>query len=251
MQPMPGPPGRSPATGAVAIIAALRSERSVLERQAVGLRACIVYQSGPGESAARAAAARAVDDGATRLVAWGLAGGLTADAVPGLLVLPEAIVGTGVPPLAVDAGWRARVLAALEGIVDVIPGNVATLPAAVTTPAAKAHTAATLGAVAVDMESRAIGEVAGRAGLPFVAIRAIVDGADDRLPAGVESLIDARGNVRLLRAVMTALRAPVEATRLHALGRQSALAHRTLARAAIVLGKSEFGSVVASVGVPH
>ena len=48
------------------------------------------------------------------------------------------------------------------------------------------------GAVAVDMESAAIAEVAEQHGLPFLAVRVVVDSAGDVLPAAVTAAADTK-----------------------------------------------------------
>ena len=85
-------------------------------------------------------------------------------------------------------------------------GDLLTVPTALESPAAKRAAAAATDAVAVDMESAAIAAVAARARVPFVALRVVVDGLDDALPAGAERWIDERGS----GACRPALRAAVE-----------------------------------------
>jgi adenosylhomocysteine nucleosidase len=56
------------------------------------------------------------------------------------------------------------------------------------------------------MESAGVAEAAARAGVPFIALRVVVDAAGDALPPGAERWIDERGNRRLaptLRAVVS------------------------------------------------
>jgi hypothetical protein len=108
-------------------------------------------------------------------------------------------------PLAVDAVWHSR-LAALASEVPLEHGDLLTVPAALESPEAKLAAATATSAVAVDMESWAIAAAAARAGVPFVALRVVVDGAADALPRGAEQWIDDLGNRRLaptLRAVVS------------------------------------------------
>jgi hypothetical protein len=87
------------------------------------------------------------------------------------------------------------------------------------------------GAVAVDMESAAIAAVAAQAGVPFVALRVIVDGRDDAVPEGAESWIDERGNRRLASA-LAAVAKPGEWMALWRLAQRYRVASRVLARLA-------------------
>jgi len=200
--------------GAVTIgfIAALGIECTSLRRQMPRATTWLVEQSGPGAARAGAAAKRAIDSGAQLLVSWGLAGGLGAAVVPGTVVLPRRVLEQGAAPLSVDTEWHAR-LTALAGEHALDCGDLLTVAAALESPAAKRAAAQATHAVAVDMESAAIGAVAARAGVPFVVLRVVVDALDDSLPPGSEGWIDARGNRRLTAA----LRAVVDVTQWRAL----------------------------------
>jgi adenosylhomocysteine nucleosidase len=196
-------PAGSGGAASIAFVAALGIECHSLRGQRAA--AWNVVQSGPGGARAAAAAARAVDAGASVLISWGLAGGLDARLGAGALVVPRRVVEQGTQPLPVDASWHARFAAlADEFVLD--HGDLLTVPAALESPAAKRAAAAATGAVAVDMESAAIAAVAARARVPFVALRVVVDSVQDSLPAHAEQWIDERGERRLtavLRAVAT------------------------------------------------
>ena len=200
-------PARSsgaPKAPKVGFVAALDVECASVLRQARA-NSWLVVQSGPGPARAAAAAARAIDAGAGLLISWGLAGGLDAKLAPGTVAAPRRVLSQGAEPLPVDANWHAR-LAALADEFTLEHGDLLTAPAALESPAAKRAAAATTGAVAVDMESAAIGAVAARARVPFVALRVVVDGVADSLPRGAEQWIDELGNRRLaptLRAVVS------------------------------------------------
>ncbi len=225
----------APAPHAVAIIAALASERRTLNpgsRIPPGRRVCTVIQSGPGPDAARSAAQRAVRAGATALVSWGLAGGLHPDARTGVVVLPRSLVASGQSPVAVSADWHERVAALLAPGIAWLDGPLAGVEAPVITPAAKAQLAVTLEADAVDMESNAVARVAQASGLPFLAVRVVVDGPADPLPAAASSLVSPAGNVRFLAAALAALRSKDNRRSLRELGRRSAIAHNVLRQVA-------------------
>jgi hypothetical protein len=91
------------------------------------------------------------------------------------------------------------------------------------------------------MESAAVAAAAARAGVPFVALRVVVDALDDALPRGAEQWIDERGNRRLapaLRAVFSAdqWRPLVTLTRRYRLARRvlERVAHALAARRVLV-----------------
>jgi adenosylhomocysteine nucleosidase len=212
-----------------AVIAALGSERAAL-RRVTASPAWLPLQSGPGPERAARCATAALEAGATALMAWGLAGGLAADLGPGTVIVPRRVIMQRGGTFPVDAVWHAR-LAALAAEYTVSTGDLLTVPAALTSPAAKAAAAMALAAVAVDMESAAIAAVAARARVPFVALRVVVDAQGDALPSGAEEWIDERGNTRGV-AALGALTRPGEWQALWRLAQRYRKASAVLARLA-------------------
>jgi adenosylhomocysteine nucleosidase len=189
----------------IGFIAALAIECTSLRRHSPGAERWLVVRSGPGAARAEAAAGRALEAGAQLLVSWGLAGGLSAAVAPGTVVAPRRVLAHGTAPFAVDAAWHSRLAALADGLaVDF--GDLLTVAEPLESPAAKRAAASATSAVAVDMETAGIAAAASRARVPFVALRVVVDGVDDALPAGAESWIDEQGR----RRVSAALRAAVD-----------------------------------------
>jgi adenosylhomocysteine nucleosidase len=219
----------------IGFVAALGIECTSLRRHVPAAATWLVAQSGPGASRAGDAAQRTAGSGAGLLVSWGLAGGLGAAVAPGTVVLPRRVLAPGAEPLTVDAGWHAR-LAALSADLVLDCGDLLTVPAALESPAAKRAAAATSGAVAVDRESAAIGSAAARAHVPFVAVRVVIDGCEDALPAGAERWIDASGDRRLTPAVQASLD-PRQWRALLTLAKRYRLASRVLDRLARALAR--------------
>lgn len=156
-----------------------------------------------GAANAASAAAALLHGGARRLISWGVAGALTAELQAGALILPDAIVSGIDREFPVDAAWRARLLRSL-GDMRVAGGRLAESERILATASAKRALHARIGAVAVDMESAAIAAAASGAGIPFIAIRAVVDEVDRPVPAAAICAVDEHGNfdpVRLMRAI--------------------------------------------------
>lgn len=217
----------------IGFIAALARECTSLRRQLPSAPRWQVLQSGPGAGRAAAAANRAIDAGAGLLVSWGLAGGLSAAIAPGTLVLAKRVLTEGGAPLHVDPGWHSR-LATLAGELAVDDGDLLSVAEPLESPAAKRAAAAASNAVAVDMESAGIAVAAARAGVPFVVLRVVIDGADDALPAGAQQWLDEHGRTR----ASAVLRAVVDARQWRALANMSAryrVASRVLDRLARAL----------------
>lgn len=212
----------------ITFIAALQYEAGMLRR--AGFDSANVLVSGPGQSAAATAARRALEAGAEGLVSFGLAGGLEPAAATGSLVLADRVLGTD-SGFTTSVDWRSQLVAALAGRLPVIEAGLCTVDATVTTPAAKRELAARTGACAVDMESAAIARVAAEASCPFVVIRAVADGVDDRLPDRVDSLVSANGSTRYA-ALLPFLWSPGQFGLLLRLGRNSRRARLALQQAA-------------------
>jgi nucleoside phosphorylase len=230
--------GAVPLSGAfrIGFIAALDVEYLSLRRASPGGDSWLLLQSGPGPTRAAAAAARALDAGARLLVSFGFAGALDAALVSGTVLAPRRVLAEGAAPLVVSPRWHARV-AALADEFPLASGDLLTVPAALESPAAKRAAARASGAMAVDMESAAVAGAAASAGVPFVALRVVVDTLDDALPRGAEQWIDEQGNRRLapvLRAVFSAgqWRPLVTLTRRYGVARRvlGRLAHALAAR---------------------
>lgn len=197
-------PARSGGAAKLAFIAALGVECRSLRSRAPAGGAWLILQSGPGAERAAAAAARAIEAGARGLVSWGLAGGLDGALAPGAVVAPRRVRTEAGEAFAVDPDWHSS-LVALADDFALDCGDLLSVAAALETPESKRAAGAATRAVAVDMESAAIGAVAARARLPFVVLRVVVDGATDALPQGAEQWIDERGD----RRAMATLRAVV------------------------------------------
>jgi nucleoside phosphorylase len=172
-----------------------------------------------------------------RLLAIGVAGGLTPGLAEGTLVAARQVVAAdGAPvPREPDAAWLAAALAAgaVAGAVvsadriladpaarqavlgTALPRPATTAMAATTaTPATTAMPARTMpaampGVIAVaDLESVAYARVAAARSLPYLVVRAVLDPADERLPLDFEACRDGGGRVSNARVLGHALARP-------------------------------------------
>jgi hopanoid-associated phosphorylase len=119
-----------------------------------------------------------IADGCRGLISFGIAGGLSPGLRPGICVIATEIV-TSNRRLATDTRWSQRLRSALP---DALHGPLAGVPAALTDPAAKRALHHATGAIAVDMESHVVADIAAARGLPMTAIRVIADPAERALP---------------------------------------------------------------------
>lgn len=228
----------------IGIVSALAAEARSLGASVphgAGLRqladGALLAQSGIGESAAAAAARRLVLAGAKALASFGMAGGLDPALICGALLLPEEVAAfTGVEASAQAAAWstcaewRQRVRIALAGSCIAGAGRLITSDRPLGRDA-KAAAWRHSRAAAVDMESAAIAQVALQAGLPFIALRVIVDTSADELPRAVLTA-SAGGRLRVGRLLSGLLRDPAELAPLIRLSARHRIASRVLSAAA-------------------
>ena len=188
--------------------------------------------SGMGRAAAAAAARRLVLAGAGGLASFGMAGGLDPTLICGTVLLPEEIAvaddGAVSDILPTSRDWRQRLGAVIPASCLVCVGRLLTSARPIGRPDAKTETWRHTGAVAVDMESAAVAQVAGQAGLPFIALRVIVDTATDELPAAVIAASEG-GRLRVGRLIGGLLRAPADVGALIRLSARYRIASRVLA----------------------
>jgi adenosylhomocysteine nucleosidase len=170
-----------------------------------------------------------IEAGATALASWGMAGGLDPALGAGSILLPTEVLGPDGRTFNTEQGWRNRLSAAVAAHAPVCSGRLLTSPRAVGSVAGKAELFRTTGAVAVDMESAAIGAVAGQRHLPFIAVRVVVDSAADVLPRAVTAAADKEGHLQIGRLIGALALAPNELARLIRLARRYRAANRSLA----------------------
>lgn len=225
----------------IVAIAALAAERRTLRDAAThapgGRIGCT--QCGPGATRALAAARAAIDRGAKALISWGFAGALVPGLDAGTLLLPRRVCDTDGRSFASDPRWLDAVRGAVGSHVVLADGDLLSVSAPLAGITAKREAAEAFHACGVDMESAAIFEAASRAGLPALALRVVIDRFEDALPDDAALWIDARGNMRIGRA-LAALAAPSEWRMLLALSRRLRAARASLQALADELAPRDF-----------
>ena len=151
--------------------------------------------------------------GAELVIGTGVVGALSSGLKPGDLVLSDRILlidGEGQVAEQViavsDSHLRAVGRSLASAGIAYSTGAILTSHRVLATGAEKRRAKDSTGAIAVDMETAAIAAEAAARGLPFVAIRAVLDEVDDEV-VGAE-MADADGNVRPLAATSYLIRNP-------------------------------------------
>jgi adenosylhomocysteine nucleosidase len=158
-----------------------------------------------------------------------MAGGLDPTLDAGAILLPTEVIGSDRQSFNTAPAWRDRLSCAVAAFAPVRSGRLLTTPRAIGSVADKAELFRTTGAAAVDMESAAVGEVAARHQLPFIAVRVVVDSATDVLPHAVTAAADNEGHLQIWRLIGALALAPNELVPLIRLARRYRAANRSLA----------------------
>ena len=198
----------------VGVVTGLASEAAVISAilADTALEAEVVCAGASSQRAAELSR-QLVAEGSEALLSFGVAGGLAPDLDCGDLIVAHGVQGTDGDDLATDSAWRS----ALTGLLD-------EMAVSYREAADRAAAFADSGCLAVDMESAALAGVAAKAGLPFLAVRAIADRAGDALPALVDTAIKPDGRPAVGRVLAALVRRPSDIPATLRLGRQTELA---------------------------
>jgi adenosylhomocysteine nucleosidase len=188
--------------------------------------------SGIGSAHASTAADNLVAAGAAALMSFGLAGGLDPALRAGNVVLPDEVISREGARCTTTPEWREQLRREVQKACWVAGGKLLTCLGPIDAPADKAAAFRDTGAVAVDMESLAVAQVAEQHGLPFIAVRVIVDTAADGLPPSVVAA-SGSGALNIRRLIAGLALKPRDVIGLLRLARRYRAAIRSLTAVAI------------------
>ncbi len=191
--------------------------------------------SGMGPQRAVAAAQALKKEGVNAILNWGCAAALVENLMPGQLLLPKILITQEGNTVKVDEHWRTRIQKILAGAVTFHSASLAASDEILATPTAKRELYAATGAAAADMESAALARWAEAKKIPFVALRAVADHSESRIPDAVLAATDDTGGIALPRLLHHLLRHPTQIFALLALGRQFSAARTSLTAAGKLL----------------
>lgn len=222
----------------IGFITALASEartlRAAFGAEAVTTHGVLIVVAGIGAVAAARAATAGMSAGASALVSWGYAGGLAPNLTCGTLVVADRIICTDGSVFGTDERWREALTACILGQQSVRCASLLSSSTVLVDEACKSRKFRDTGAVAVDMESAAVAQVAWDWGVPFLAVRAVVDTARDTLPRAIIDAIGPEGKLRWGRLCRDVVRSPRTVQQLLHLGVSYRAARQALTAAAVV-----------------
>jgi len=189
-------------------------------------RGRLIYVSGMGAEAAEKAASVLANHDVAALMSFGTVGALAPELIAGDLICPLLVLGQDGLSYPTDPAWRRRLLGGCSP--DLHDGALLSVDAPLTGRDDKLAARKRYGAVAVDLESAAIASVARTRGLPFLALRAVVDDAATELPRAVISATNRYGRPKPATLALNLLRAPGTIRTLPPLARAFATATHAL-----------------------
>jgi adenosylhomocysteine nucleosidase len=206
-----------------------------------------LVSTGIGPEAAHAAAVAVLNHGAALAISTGFTGALLPESAVGETMLATSIVPgtfdgawreTGPPIACDDAVIRAVHAAAAEVGATARSGPMVSVSTVLCRAAEKQQIGRSTGAIAIDMESAAIGTAARAYGVPFAVIRTVSDTADEDLPLDFNLFLKPWGWARGAAALLLA---PSSVIGLNRLRRRSRLAARNLAAVSAAWAANGFG----------
>jgi adenosylhomocysteine nucleosidase len=216
----------------VGLVTALQQEFSTV-RKCLGAdcESFALVQSGMGRAAGYIAAeamGRQHHGRLAGLVSMGFCGALAHGLPTGSVVVPaQVITAEDETAFEADRTWRAAVLERLAGMTP-RDGALYSARDVISTASDKQAIATRAQAIAVDMESAGIAHAARRLNVPFLAIRIVLDEAEDALPRATADAVKPDGNLDMRGLMRGLAHNPRDIPALMALGRKSSTAQGRL-----------------------
>lgn len=210
----------------IGIISALSSEGRCLTGNVIPVnepvqinQQVVAIVCGMGENNARIATQTLLEQNVSALVSWGTAGALTDNIQPGDLLLADSIVANDGNKYSFDAEWNKRIINYLSNTsLQIHNGKIAHAQQVLVTTEDKKKLYGETNALAVDMESLAIAQIAINEKLPCISVRAIIDEASQCIPEAIIKNTDIFGRPALFPLFSSLIRSPGLITELIRLG---------------------------------
>ena len=200
----------------------------------------VVVEGGVGKRGALEAARKVIEQCRPDVViSAGFAGGVRAGMSPGDLFICDKLMSVeGPAPFWTNDTAKERCCAD-PGLLKTIAhlertnreyafGGCLSVPQFMSSSSIKAWIGATFPVSMIDMESFWVGEAAEEAGVPHIAVRAVLDSVDQTLPVFVGNTVSGDGRLRWISAVRYIVRRPTESIQLIRLRSQMKTAQTSL-----------------------
>jgi hopanoid-associated phosphorylase len=190
-----------------------------------------VICGGDGKTLA-ATLTHAMAAGSSGLISFGVAGGIAPALKPGACVIASAVIDHGCVRQA-DARWAQRLVRLIPGSVS---GAILGVPEPIAHAEAKQALHARTGACVIDMESHVVARMADQHGVPFAAIRVVVDPAERTIPRSALAGSRPDGTIDPLAVMRSLARYPRDLFGLIQMSFDARAARATLVRGRDLLG---------------
>ena len=198
----------------VGIIVALPAEAKCLcsKRMKTGLpieiqKNIFLCLSGIGHESALFAAKKLTALKVNALISWGVAGAIDKSLSSGDIVLANSIINEG-ENYSTTRDWLSRVSKHLQSIRSIYNGDIVSSKEICASSTDKFHLSLRTDAIAVDMESAAIAEIASANNLDLLVIRTISDDAETTIPEAVLKHTNNLGQPRILNFMLSCMTNP-------------------------------------------
>ncbi len=228
------------------IITALPAEANCLAdnsfptKEIITFNETLIIVSGIGSENATSAAQQLIDHGATALVSWGTAGGLSEELRSGDILLPESVQlnDDKNQQYQTDLNWRQRLVDQLATVLKPHEGSLLQTNKVITSAEQKSQLHKKTSTIAVDMESGSIAQVADQNNLPFLIIRSVVDTSDETIPMSAINSIDEFGQTKPAALTASLIKSPGDIPKLIKLGKHFQQARKSLKQVSSLVGTS-------------
>jgi adenosylhomocysteine nucleosidase len=178
-----------------------------------------------------------IDQECSALLSFGIAGALGPNLQVGDTVVSTGVINARGDVFVADDSWLQRAIVLLDQeLSSVHKGLIYGCDKTISTPQLKSEIHASSKAICVDMETHRMALVAGRASIPFLAIRVILDDTSRVIPSAALGVIGENGKPLIGRVIRGLLRHPNQIPALMALSRDMETALETLRRVPGILG---------------
>ncbi|MBU6462569.1 MAG: hypothetical protein KGL35_06310 [Bradyrhizobium sp.] len=177
----------------------LALEAKIAARQFRRERGALNLTDFSGEGCAAVSDCRAI-------VSFGLAGGLSPELRAGDIVIASCVVGRN-GSFATDDVWSERLLTAIP---TAFYAPILGVESPLGVSAERRELGVRAGALAVDMESHIVGQVASRNLMRFVAVRVVIDTVERDIPQAAVACLSNNGETRMSRLGCLLLERPTD-----------------------------------------
>ena len=234
----------TPKPGRLGIISALPAEANCLtnyslpSKKILTINDTLILVSGIGSENAASAAQQLINHGATSLLSWGTAGGLSDTLRFGDILLPQFVQlsNTENGQYQTDHNWRQQIIKLISSDLKPHDGLLLQTNEIIADTRQKSLLHEKTTAIAVDMESGSIAKVAALHDLPFLIIRSIVDTSNETIPMSAINSIDEFGQTKPATLIANLIKNPGDIPKLIKLGKHFRQARKNLKQVSTLAG---------------